>query len=40
MEKAKDGVVFLTVHDVGSSYMTWRQFVKDTSMEEKGTVNL
>ena len=26
--------VFLTVHDVGSSYMTWRQFVKDTSMED------
>ena len=34
MEKTKDGVVFLTVHDLGSSYMTWRQFVKDTSMED------
>jgi len=34
VEKAKEGVVFLTVHDVGSSYMTWRQFVKDTCMDD------
>eukprot|EP00092_Neocalanus_flemingeri_P012881 GFUD01013877.1.p1 GENE.GFUD01013877.1~~GFUD01013877.1.p1 ORF type:complete len:575 (-),score=168.18 GFUD01013877.1:461-2185(-) len=34
LEKQKDGVVFLTVHDVGSSYMSWRDFVMDTSMED------
>ena len=34
LEKNKEGVVFLTVHDVGSSYMSWKQFVMDSSMDD------
>eukprot|EP00092_Neocalanus_flemingeri_P011887 GFUD01012819.1.p1 GENE.GFUD01012819.1~~GFUD01012819.1.p1 ORF type:complete len:880 (+),score=232.59 GFUD01012819.1:62-2701(+) len=34
LEKHRDGVVFLTVHDVGSTYMSWKYFVTDTSMED------
>lgn len=34
LEKHKDGVVFLTVHDLGSSYMSWKQFVMEPSMED------
>jgi len=34
LDKHKEGVVFLTVHDVGASYLTWKQFVQDTSMDD------
>ena len=34
LEKHKEGVVFLTVHDVGASYLTWKQFVQDISMDD------
>jgi len=34
VEKSKDSVVFLTVHDVGSSYNSWKQFAQDTSMDD------
>jgi len=34
LEKQRDGVVFLTVHDVGSTYMSWKYFVTDSSMED------
>ena len=34
LEKQRDGAVFLTVHDVGSSYNCWVDWVMDTSMEE------
>jgi len=34
LEKHRDGVVFLTVHDVGSTYMSWKFFVTDPSMDD------
>jgi len=34
LDKHRDGVVFLTVHDVGSTYMSWKYFVTDNSMED------
>jgi len=34
LEKLRDGVVFLTVHGVGSSYNTWQEFAGDESMED------
>jgi len=34
LEKLRDGVVFLTVHDIGNSYMTWVNFIMQPSMEE------
>jgi len=34
LEKHKEGVVFLTVHDVGSSFISWKQLVQDTSMDD------
>eukprot|EP00092_Neocalanus_flemingeri_P002791 GFUD01002988.1.p1 GENE.GFUD01002988.1~~GFUD01002988.1.p1 ORF type:complete len:301 (-),score=93.37 GFUD01002988.1:107-1009(-) len=34
LEKQRDGAVFLTVHDVGSSYTSWVHWVMDISMEE------
>jgi len=33
-DKLKDGVVFLTIHDVGSAYQTWVDFINHPSMEE------
>jgi len=33
-EKLKDGVVFLTIHDVGATYQTWLDFSGHPSMEE------
>merc|ERR1719334_1469671 len=30
----KDGVVFLTVHDVGATYQNWVTFLKDDSMAD------
>jgi len=32
--KLKDGVVFLTVHDVGATYQNWVTFLKDESMAD------
>jgi len=32
-EKLKDGVVYLTVHDVGSSYQSWVNYTTHQSME-------
>merc|ERR1712080_419739 len=32
-EKLKDGVVYLTVHDVGSSYQSWVNYTSHHSME-------
>jgi len=34
LEKQRDGVVFLTVHDVGCTYLSWYNFVMDPSMED------
>jgi len=34
LERQRDGAVFLTVHDVGSSYFTWVDWVRHSSMEE------
>jgi len=34
LEKQREGVVFLTVHDVGSTYMSWKYFVTDVSMDD------
>lgn len=33
-KRLKEGVVFLTVHDVGSTYQSWVTFTKDPSMED------
>lgn len=33
-DKLKEGVVFLTIHDVGSTYQTWVDFINHPSMEE------
>ena len=33
LEKHRDGVVFLTVHDVGDTYFRWRTFV-DANMQD------
>ena len=34
MDKKRDSTVFMTVHDVGSSYTSWVHWVMDISMEE------
>jgi len=34
LEKQRDSAAFLTVHDVGSSYTNWVDWVMDASMEE------
>ena len=34
LEKLRDGVVFLTVHTVGSSFNTWLEFAGNASMED------
>jgi len=34
LDKHKERVVFLTVHDVGASFLTWKQFVQDMSMDD------
>jgi len=34
VERIKDGVVFLTVHDVGSSYRSWKNFVNLDCLED------
>jgi len=34
LDKLKDGVVFLTVHDVGSSFMSWVNFTLCEDMEQ------
>jgi len=33
LDKLRDSVVFLTVHDVGASYETWVKFVNEEAME-------
>merc|ERR1712212_428702 len=33
-KKLRDGVVFLTVHDVGATYQNWVTFLKDESMAD------
>ena len=34
LEKQRDGVVFLTVHSLGSSYTSWLNFALDPCMED------
>jgi len=34
LDKLRDGVVFLTVHDVGASFETWVRFANEEAMEE------
>jgi len=34
IERIKDGVVFLTAHDVGSSYRSWKNFVNLDGLED------
>lgn len=34
LDKQREGVVFLTIHDVGQSYLSWLNFVNTPDMEE------
>ena len=34
LDKQREGVVFLTIHDVGQSYLSWVNFVNTQDMEE------
>ena len=34
LEKQREGVVFLTVHDLGCTYLNWYNFVMDQAMED------
>ena len=34
LERQRDGAVFLTVHDVGATYLSWVDWVRHPSMEE------
>ena len=34
LEKQREGVVFLTVHDLGCTYLNWYNFVMDQAMKD------